>query len=62
MYKEWTGETKIFVHYVEKALRDIFVILNENCAVNLCKKEKRFKTAFLEDLRNRCDSDNKCYT
>ena len=48
---------KIFVHYVEKGLENIFVILNRNSAVNLCKKEKRFKTAFPVSFHSHSDSD-----
>ena len=37
------GQAKIFVHYGENAAGGIFVILNENYAINLCKNTGRFK-------------------
>ena len=52
VHKKWAVYIKIFVHYVENGFENVFVILNRNSAMNLCKKEKRFKTAFLVSFHN----------
>lgn len=62
VHKNAAGEFKIFVHYIEKGLENIFVILNRNSAMNLCKKEKRFKTAFPVNSHNYSDSYIVYYT